>query len=240
MDVGIFIQARLGSERLPRKMELPLPENGDKTILEQLIYRVKKTAQYYAPTFVKVKTICLITQNVELVEIAKKCGIDYSVYNTEKRDVLAEFAKANEVFKCDVVVRITGDCPCTSPRMIEQMICAFVDSNSDIICNNSDALKVEHGIDGLDIEVFSASALRQAYETATEPYDREHCCPWMYKNLKSEVVPFIWELSKDLKLSIDWQEDYERICDIFKTLGNDFEIRDLVSYFKEKEKNEAD
>lgn len=43
MNIVCIIQARTTSSRLPNKVLLNLPYNGDKTVLEQVINRVKES-----------------------------------------------------------------------------------------------------------------------------------------------------------------------------------------------------
>ena len=42
--------------------------------------------------------------------------------------------------------------------------------------------------DGLDVEVFSASSLREANRRATTTYDREHVTPWIQRHAKQIPV----------------------------------------------------
>lgn len=217
----IFIQARLDSVRLPKKALLPL---GDSTVLGQVIRRAKKA---------DAEKVVVVSQDQPIIDVAIAEGADYSRYVSDKRDVLAEFFYAAKIHEADTIIRLTADCPCVSPKEINQMVGFFQEEPCDIICNHSDAIE-GFGIDGLDIEVFSFSALRRAYQEATEDYDREHVCPWIYRNMKKQQAAYLWDF--DAKLSIDTQKDYERVFDIFEKLGNDFETRDLEKYFKEKEK----
>ena len=219
---AILIQSRLNSVRLPQKALLPL---GDSTVLGQVIRRAKKSS---------IDKVIVITQDQPIIDIAIAEGVEYSRFISGKRDVLAEFYCAAKTFGVDTIVRITGDCPCVSPKEINQMVEFFDKESCDIICNHSDSLG-GIGIDGLDIEVFSFSALERAYKEATDDSDREHVCFWMYRNLKSQRVACCWDF--DAKLSIDTISDYLFVCEIFEKLGNDFEIRELIKYFKEK-KNE--
>lgn len=217
--IAILIQTRLGSTRLPEKALLPL---GDSTVLGQVIRRCKKTGL----------KVIVVTPDKKISDIAKEEGVDLvSRLYLNKRDVLAEYYNAAMTNGVDTIIRITGDCPCVSPKEINQMVGMF--ENRDIICNHSDGL-TGLGVDGLDIEVFSFNALKKAYNEAVEPSDREHVCLWMYSNLRSEQIACSWEYYP--KLSIDTQEDYELVCDIYNELGNDFETIDIMNYFKDKEK----
>lgn len=214
----ILIQCRLGSTRLPMKALLPL---GDSTVLGQVIRRCKRAGA---------DKVVVVTQDPEIAEIALKEGVWRSTVSTDGHDVLAEMYTAAKLFDSDVIVRITGDCPCVSPREIDQMIDAYK-GNYDIICNHSDAV-AGAGIDGLDIEVFSFEALEKANDLSTDEYDREHVTPFMYRNMTHEQVFYHWEF--DTKLSIDTKEDYKLVFHIFEKLGNEFETRELARYFNDR------
>lgn len=215
----ILIQARLDSTRLPGKVLMPL---GNSTVIGQVIHRARKSGD-----------VIIVSQDQSVIDVAIAEGVGYSKFITDRRDVLAEYYQAAEWYNADPIIRLTGDCPCVSPTEIDKMIRFFQEEPCDIICNHSDAIG-GFGIDGLDIEVFSFEALEKAYLSATSDFDREHVCPWLYDNLKVQQVASLWDM--DEKLSIDTQQDYDLVFEIFEKLGSDFETRDLVEFFKEKEK----
>ena len=220
--IAILIQSRLGSTRLPEKALLPL---GDSTVLGQVIRRCKRAVA---------DKVIVVTQDQEIAEVAYSEGVEYSIVPTKGRDVLAEMYWAASYRGADTIVRITGDCPLVSPKEIDQMVGLYEESGCDIICNHSDAI-TGAGIDGLDIEVMSLEALEKAYRHAEGEYDREHVTPWLYNNLK-HTQPFVcWDF--DEKLSIDTQEDYDKVFAIFEELGSEFETRELIQYFNERKEN---
>ena len=218
--VIILIQSRLGSTRLPMKALLPL---GDSTALGQVIRRCKRS---------KADKVVVVTKDPEIAEIAHIEGVEWSITPTDGRDVLAEMYIAAKSFKSDIIVRITGDCPCVSPKEINNLIDDYKEMNKDIICNHSDAI-TGAGIDGLDIEVFSFEALETANDLSTVDYDREHVTPYMYRNMTHDQVFYKWDFDK--KLSIDTKEDYKLVFHVFEKLGNEFETREIVNYLKEIE-----
>ncbi len=217
--IAIIIQARINSQRLPGKVLLPL---SDRSIIEQVIYRSLKAD---SPN-----CVIVATPSNRIAEIATKAGA--KTYIGDENDVLGRFYHTANEFDVNTIVRITSDCPCVSPRGIDQMVRFFGEESCDIMCNHSDAI-IGLGVDGLDIEVFSFEALKEAHEKATSNYDREHVCPWIYRNLKHQQAAYLWDFPSNVKLSIDTQKDYELVYDIFEKLGNDFETRELVKYFKE-------
>lgn len=217
--IAILIQSRLNSVRLPAKALLPL---GNSTVLGQVIRRCKRSCA---------DKVVVVTQDPEIENIASIEGVGCSMAPLEGRDVLAEMYLAASMSGADTIVRVTGDCPCISPKEIDQMIGLYEESGCDIICNHSDAI-TGAGIDGLDIEVLSFEALEKAYRQATEDYDKEHVTVWCYRNLKHSQPFACWDF--DEKLSIDTFEDYKRVFDIFEKLGSEFQTVELITYFKER------
>jgi spore coat polysaccharide biosynthesis protein SpsF len=123
------------------------------------------------------------------------------------------------------------------PEHIDRLVKYHLEENVGITCNRHDNLVYADEIDGLDVEVFSFKSLEKAYTKAVDPLDREHVTRWMYNNLLSQVVACGVHVKNpaELKLSIDTQEDYERVCRIYESLGCNFNTKDLVRYF-EREK----
>jgi len=218
-----LIQCRLNSTRLPGKALLPL---GGSTVIGKVVKRVQQSC---------VDKVVVVSQDDEIIDHVLEFGASYSKFITNTRDVLAEFYHAAMLYRADTIVRITGDCPCISPKMIDQMVGFYADCNVDYYCNHSDYIQGV-GVDGLDIEIFSYKVLERAFLQATDDYDKEHVCPWMVRNGKVNSAMFYWDFNS--KLSIDTQEDYERVSEIFDTLGDSFETKDLETYFKEKENGE--
>jgi spore coat polysaccharide biosynthesis protein SpsF len=200
MKIDAIIQARLGSKRLPNKVLLKIPKNSGITCLGRVIERLKNCSL--------LDDIILTTPDVELGRIAKKYGIQYSIYRGI-RDVAKEFYYTAKAFNVDVVVRITADCPLINPEIVDDLIDIYLDNNVDLVYN-TDWNKDMKG-DGLDVEIFSLSALRETCEKAKGDI-REHFTYWMRENLKTKFIP----PPEYEGCSLNTWEDYERICDIFE------------------------
>ena len=90
-------------------------------------------------------------------------------------DVLDRYHAAADVVECDVVVRLTADCPLIDPEVIDQVVRAFQDGEFDYVSN----IMPPTFPDGLDTEVFSRSALERAWREARLASDREHVTPYI-------------------------------------------------------------
>lgn len=162
-----IIQARLQSQRLPRKVLLELPPGSGITVLERVIQQAQK-AHYIDEIVVAAAYGC-----EELVPYAIRQGAGIRVHNDPRRDVLMEFAHAACGTRAENIVRITADCPLISPDEIDRTIDAHIDAGADYTCNRNDQDDGDKG-DGTDVEVFTVAALAKAMFSAKEPYDREH------------------------------------------------------------------
>ena len=79
MNVGIIIQARLGSERLPNKVMMPLP-TGD-LVIDKIIREAKETEL----------PIVVTTPDECLVDYIKMNWVTEVYHYAEDRNVLREF-----------------------------------------------------------------------------------------------------------------------------------------------------
>lgn len=231
-----LIQARTGSQRLPRKVLMELPPDSGITLLERVIHRVKKAKS--------IDKIVLVSPDEELRPIAEKTGIGFSNYKPLKRDVIAEFYEAVKSYNPTYIVRVTADCPCLIPQTIDRLIEIIREGNADIVHNRSDNHPYMDCIDGLDVEVFTFRALKLAHENAIRKYELEHVTPWMYRCLETIDVESMWDIKDvpEIKLSINTQEDFDFVSCIYKKVGADFNPWDLTwaiqECWAEKGKNE--
>ncbi|KPL25585.1 MAG: hypothetical protein AMJ75_00275 [Phycisphaerae bacterium SM1_79] len=190
---GAIIQARMASTRLPGKTLKLL--NG-KPVLEYVIDAAKKA---------DVDTVILATPIQDMILAAYAKEHDIKWYGGQENDVLARVYEASEQAKLDVIVRLTGDCPCVKPGIINWCIPGIGTDKSELVYNSW----LNHN-DGVDVEVFTMQLLRWTFEEAVRDEDREHVTPFMRR------CPFInrIEIYKkyiDQKLSIDTEDDFKRV-----------------------------
>ncbi len=85
------------------------------------------------------------------------------------------YYKAANVSSADIVVRITADCPLIDPTVVDRVVRGFLESDCDYVSNTLSSSYP----DGLDTEVFSFTALEQAWREATKESEREHVTPYL-------------------------------------------------------------
>lgn len=209
MKVVAIVQARMGSTRFPGKVMKPV--NGI-PMIELLLARLSKSE--------RIDQVVLATstdpRNRILVEYVSRLG--YACEQGSEDDVLERFVSAGQKHGADVVVRITGDCPLVDPRLVDECIMRFIDSDVDYLSNTIPPSFP----DGLDVEVVRFPALCTAKQETTKPFDREHVTPYIREsglfskaNLENDI-----DLS-GLRWTVDDPEDFEVITSVFKHFASD-------------------
>ena len=201
MKVVALVQARLASTRLPRKA---LREISSRPLIGHLIDRLRQMRGLDEIAL----AIGDASGNEPLVAFAKAESLPWFVGS--ETDVLGRFIGAAEAFKADAILRATPDCPLWAPDLGGQVLAAFR-QGFDYVHNT------RPGVDGFDTEVFTLAALQMAGRQGT---GREHVTSWMRSTLRVihvQQAPELWHL----KLSVDTQEDFDRVSAIFAHLPLD-------------------
>ena len=231
MRTGIVIQARTSSSRLPGKVLKELPYGSGVTVLEQVLRRMKRVK--YADAVVVATTVEKVDDPIEKISYTEnvKC------FRGSRNDVLERFYLAAIKNRLDVVVRITSDCPCIDPEIVERLIAKRRTTTADYASNSI----LETFPRGFDAEVFTFASLAQAFREATTVHDREHVTPFIYNNKKkfrlaSLLAPSQLQLPA-LRVTLDTDEDYSLLCAIYDSLyrkNKYFGCRDVVGLFQSK------
>lgn len=228
MKIGVIIQARTGSTRLPGKV---LKVLKGRTVLNHVIERVKQASH--------VNEIIVATTNLKeddaIVLEAEKAGVKY--FRGDESDVLSRYYHAAKQEGYDIVVRITSDCPLIDPELIDALIKMFlqeknIDYMSNVGCSISDRTYPR----GLDIEVFTFDTLAKAFEAAKMQSEREHVTPYIYNHPEYFNTRFV-KHSVDYshyRWTLDTEDDWKLIQIIYERLyksSHDFYFHDLLELF---------
>lgn len=223
----IYVQARMGSTRLPGKV---LKTILKKPLLEFLIERLEKVTQ--ADGF------CILTttnkEDDAIVNFCEERKVKY--YRGPDEDVLARYYQVAQKRRPDAIVRITSDCPLIDPAIIDEVISAYKEAWPQFSY-------VSNGLErtyprGMDVEVFSFDALEEAALNAKNPEEREHVTPYIYRHPETFCLCNVSE-EKDLsdyRLTVDTIEDFELIRLILEDIypiNPTFNLQDIMRVFKE-------
>jgi len=231
MKIGAIIQARTSSTRLPEKVLKELPYASGITCLEQVIRRLKKSK--------KLNDIIVATtkekEDNEIINIVKKENVKY--FRGSKENVLSRYYFAAKGNNIDIIVRITGDCPCIDTAIADSTIDDHINKMVDYTTN----CLIRTYPHGLDVEVFNFNALEKAYKSATKDYEKEHVTPYINRNSKIFKINEIKAPEElyvpDIRVTLDTEEDYALLCAVFDYLypqNKYFNAYDIVNLFKEK------
>ena len=204
-----FIQARMGSIRLPNKLMKMV--NG-KPLIEYLLLRVAK-----AKLIDKIVVATSVNSNNDaLVSFVNSIG--FETYRGSEQDVLSRFYEAAKFYNATTVLRITADCPLVDSILIDSLIQDYFKSDSDYTTNTLPPTYP----DGLDVEVFSFKSLEQAYREATAPNEREHVTPYIRYSGKFTIQNRINEINySDRRWTVDEEDDFEVVANVFKYFNPD-------------------
>ena len=220
--LAAIVQARMGSSRLPGKT---LMEVSGKPLLQRLVERVKASS-FLDDVIVATTTK---TQDDAIVDFAQKVGLKY--YRGSEEDVLDRVYQAALQYNVDHIVRVTPDCPLLDPRVVDEVIEAYMSGEYDYVTNT---LRYTYP-DGLDVEVFSFSVLERAWAEAQLPSEREHVTSYIRNSGHFRL--FNIENQTDLshlRWSVDTEADLALVGAIYGWLGDkgdDFQLDDVVALF---------
>ena len=224
MKIGVFVQARLESMRLPNKV---LKKIGRYSILEIIIKRILKVKE------INKKSLFLLTtkssHDLKLVKCVSNMGCRY--YRGSSDDVLDRFYQAAKKFKLKHIVRITADCPLIDYNILSKLIKLHFKSKADLTTNVIPATYP----DGFDAEIFSFSSLEKAWKKCKLKVEREHVTIGIKNDLKNKISKLSYPIDySNLRLTVDEQIDYDLVKKVFGYYKNNIFInfRHILRLYK--------
>jgi len=225
-NVTAIIQARTGSTRFPNKV---FAQICGRPIIWHIVNRLK-----YCKNVDKI--VLATTNNIadDSLEIWGENN-NITVYRGDETDVLNRYYNAALTSKADIILRITADDPFRDPIIIDNIINLLKYKQIDFAYNNYPPTFPE----GLDVEVFTFTALEMAERNSYDQFEREHVTQYFYRHpeiFKQENFSYIYNFSY-LRLTIDTEKDFEMakiIYDELYTEGEIFYLNDILKLFKEK------
>lgn len=223
MRVGIIVQARMTSTRLPGKVLMPVM---GKPLLEYQIERLQRVRR--ADDII----IATTTNDTDqpIAHLAERLGI--KVFRGSEEDVLSRYFGAAKENGLEVVVRITSDCPLIDPAVVDDVIGAYLENteNCDYVSNCLNRTFPR----GMDTEVFPFSLLEKVYLEVKEQTCREHVTSYIYEEsqrFRLLNVAFQRDESHQ-RWTVDTLEDFKLIEHILETLyliKPLFELEDVLA-----------
>ena len=222
----VIIQARMASNRLPGKVMFSL---GEARVIDLLIERVKKVEA--------VKEVVVATTEQKTDDILCDYLLSKAIkfIRGSEDDVLGRFELCARSFNAKDIIRITADCPFIDPDIVAQLIHFYHETGSDY-CYLSPKFA-----EGLDVEIFSVSALKLAFENAKLRSEREHVTLYFGNNANKFNISMLDQTEDHSKFRfvLDNREDYDvllKICDHFQDCCAEVSAGEII-YFLSQNKS---
>lgn len=217
---AIFIQARLKSTRLKKKVLL---DYKGLSIIEYQINRLKK--QLDIPIVLLTSTN---NDDIPLLDISKKNDILY--FAGSEDDVINRFYSCASTLRITSFYLIFGDEPFTATSVIEKTFNDLNNTNNLIISN----VGLPEGTYGYGLSYATAKKLEENKTSA----DNE---VWgkMAEEIGIQVSkPFENNNNQDIRLTIDYPEDFEVFKKIIDIIGDEYlniSLEELISIYNKNE-----
>jgi spore coat polysaccharide biosynthesis protein SpsF len=212
VKLGVVIQARMTSSRLPGKVLLPV---AGQPLLARMIERVCAARE--------LDELCIATtaslEDEPIRQLGRRLGV--RVEAGHPTDLLDRHLQAGRTLGADAVAKIPSDCPLIDPRVIDRVLARFRSEHGrwDLVTN----LQPPSWPDGNDVEVLPLSVLETAWREARRPLEREHTTPFVWDqpqrfrvlNVESDLGR---NLSRTHRFTIDYPEDYRFVARVYDEL----------------------
>lgn len=234
MNIAIFIQARLGSTRLPRKVLLPF--DGNSSILDILIEKINKNFAQ-VPVY-----LCTSTNSCddEIENFCLKNKIKF--FRGSENNVLQRFTEAALDKNVDVIIRICADNPFLDVVFLKELIAYYNQNpNADYWSfKNFDNVPVIKTHFGFFAEIVTTKALQKVSLLTNDSLYLEHVTNYIYSHkgfdceLKS--LPDFLLNRNDLRFTIDDRNDFNELQTVFQYYKSvNYDLRKTISYVDKNE-----
>lgn len=216
--IGIIIQARTGSTRLPNKMLLPFYKG--KGILETILKRLT-SAELNIPIIL---ATTVNSQDDKIEYIAQQNNV--KVYRGSEDNVMERFIMAAEENNIQKIIRICADNPFLDIEAIKFQIKNFKESDVDYWCySKSDKTPTIITHYGFWTEGVKLDALKRILIKTNNSLYLEHVTNYIYSHtadfkIHYEQISREIENVHDIRLTIDTIEDFELSQKIYSTMIN--------------------
>jgi spore coat polysaccharide biosynthesis protein SpsF len=217
-SVMAFLQARMGSKRLPGKVLMLIQ---GQSILERAIRRLRAAS---VVDEVAVLTTPL-SEDDAIAEESLRLGV--RVHRGPEEDVLARFQEASERFRPDVIIRATADNPLMDIGSIDRIVGALCSGCLDLCIENELPY-------GAATEALTAEALAKTCLLAREPHHREHVTLYIKDRPDEFCSSFLAPPESlrfpQIRLTVDTLEDFNFMNQLIGRLRDEVPPLPLSKY----------
>lgn len=215
--LGIILQARMGSSRLPGKI---LKDFGGKALLKCIDDRIALLK--HEATFVIATSD--LPQDDAVEEFCKQNNIE--CFRGSELNVLKRYYDCAKTYRFDDIVRMTGDNPFPDIEELDHLIAVHIQQKLDF-SENFSVLPV-----GVGMEIMSFEALEKSLQGASLEKHFEHADEYILDNLDkfshATVKVNADKNYPDVRLTVDTIEDYRKACYIIEKAQGEYVTTQLA------------
>jgi len=222
----------MSSRRLPGKVLKELPFGSGISVLEHVVRRLKKCSS--------VDNVVIATSTNKdddlIITAARNMGMES--YRGSLDNVLDRFYQTASLFSFDQIIRITSDCPCIDPVIVDKLVEYHLKNQADF---TSTAIERTFPV-GMDAGIIRYEALKEACENAQHDYEKEHVTAYFYKSFPERYKVQVLKAEEkynypDIRITLDTPEDYILLCVVYDCLYSknpEFGLQEIIDLFQEK------
>lgn len=210
------VQARMASTRLPAKV---LAEVEGRPMLWHIVNRLR---------FARRVDRVIVATSTEAADAPIRSFADahrIPCFAGSARDLLERLHGAASSFGAQAVVRVTGDCPLTDPRVVDEVIRVY-EANPEGVDRFVVNTVPPTFPDGLDVELYPLETLERLQKQLADPFWREWFPIWMLEHPDTFPMSNVTnpvDLSS-LRWTVDYQEDLAFVRKIYRRLNREGEV----------------
>ena len=214
--IGIIVQARMNSSRLPGKVLLPF--YGEKNILQIIIDRLK-LSKYQFPIVIATSN-AVIDDAIEALAKSEKVNC----FRGDEENVLNRFISCSKHYNFDKIIRVCADNPFIDVDFMDELIRKSSEIDFDyysfLVNDDLPAIKSHWGI---FTEFVSVKALEKVKTISDEKIHHEHVTNYIYEHPMDfkvfwEKAPFMIYGITDVRFTIDTKEDFLQMAQLWSLL----------------------
>jgi spore coat polysaccharide biosynthesis protein SpsF len=232
--IGIIIQARTGSTRLPSKVVLPFYKEN--TVLDILLAKIRKHFSYPVVVATSLNPQDDIIQNI--------CESNHvECFRGDELNVLKRFVDCADRFEFTTLVRICADNPFLDMAFMQELIDAHLTTIADYTSFfTSELVPVIKTHYAVFCELVELKALKEVMNITSEQLYLEHVTNYIYTHpelfkLHLLPMPLFLEHTK-VRLTLDGIEDWDILTDLYANCVSrdpDFKTATVIDLLKNDE-----
>jgi spore coat polysaccharide biosynthesis protein SpsF len=220
----VILQARMSSSRLPGKAMAKINE------FPMIYWQIKRIEKAKL-----INGICVAISDDPTDDLLFNFLTEHKieVVRGDLDNVLERFKKVIDSHSQDNLIRLTGDCPLTMPKLIDEMVKEFSLHDFDYLSNSL----VPTFPDGLDIEIFTREAFTKLSECELTPQEMEHVTLGIYNRQEEFKVSNFKDYTdrSNFRWTVDYPEDLDFVRSVyshFKGRESFFEYEEVLEFLR--------